>query len=116
MTDAKGPPSARESARTRRRWGRRLRVLAKRTAFFGAGSTVMVAAFASVPTPVPGLGLILFVVALYLLAHGSKTARRAVAWVLRRLPMLACGLERVKPRLPRRIREFIDHNASCPRA
>jgi len=110
MSDARHPRGIGWDMRRRRRWRRRTRVAAQRTALMGAGSTLMVAAFAAVPTPVPGLGLMLFAMALYFLARGSKSARRAVKWSRRRMPPLSRGLERIKPGLPAGMRRFIERS------
>lgn len=110
MSDARRYPGMRWDLRRRRRWRRRTRVAAQRTALMGAGGTLMVAAAAAVPTPFPGLGLLLFVMALYFLARGSKSARRAVTWSRRRMPPLSRGLERMKPGLPAGMRRFIERS------
>jgi hypothetical protein len=94
--------------RRRRRWRRRSGVAAKRTALFSVGTTLMVVALASVPTPLPGVGLVLFTVALYFLARSSKAARRAVKWSRRQVPPFSRGLKRIKPGLPPSMRRFID--------
>ncbi len=84
-------------------------------AMFSAGSVLMVAGAAAVPMPVPGLGLVLFAVALYFFARSSKAARQALKWSRRRVPPFSRGLERLKPRLPRPMRHFIDHSAPWPK-
>lgn len=111
MGDAPPYPHTRWKMRQRRRWLRRARVAARRTALMGTGGILMAAAVAATPTPFPGLGLALFAMAVYFLARGSKSARRAVKWSRRRLPPLSRGLERIKPRLPPGMRRFIDHSA-----
>ena len=77
---------------------------------FGLGGSLMLAGMAAVPTPVPGLGLVLFAAALYFLSRGSKSARRAVKWSRRRMPPLSRGLERIRPTLPPAMRHFIKHS------
>lgn len=93
---------------TVRRWRRRGAVALKRAALFTLGGTLLVAGLAAVPTPVPGLGLILFAVALYFLARASRHARRAVRWSRRQVPPFSRGLERIKPGLPLQMRRFIE--------
>ncbi len=111
MGDARPYPPTSPDMRRRRRWRRRARVAARRTALMGTGGVLMVAAVAATPTPLPGRGLALLAVAVYFLGRGSKTARRALKWSRRRLPRLSRGLERIKPRLPAGMRRFIDHSA-----
>jgi len=97
-------------ARSRRHWRRRTGIALQRAAMFGLGGSLMVAGFAAVPTPVPGLGLVLFAAALYFLSRGSKAARRAVKWSRRQVPPFSRGLERIRPTLPARMRHFIKHS------
>ncbi len=98
------------SIHRRRRWRRRVGVGAKRAALFGTGGTLLVASVAAVPTPFPGLGLLLFAAALYFMARGSRAARRAVKWSRRRMPPLSRGLTSIRPGLPRPMQAFIDQS------
>lgn len=86
---------------------RRTSVTLQRTAYVGMGCTCMVAGIASVPTPIP-IGFVLFAFGLYFVARGSRVARRGVTWTRRRLPAMSRGLNRLKPRLPRPMRRFIE--------
>ncbi len=101
-------------AAQRRRWRRRAGVAARRAAFLGIGIALLVAGLASVPTPVPGLGLILFAGAIYFLIRGSRHTRQAVKWSRRQVPPLSRGLDRIKPSLPRGMRHVIDRSAPGP--
>ena len=87
---------------------RRLRILSSRIAFIGSGATLMILGVLSVPTPVP-IGLVLFAVGLYLVARGSKRARRSVKRLRHHVPPLSRGLNRVKHHLPPGLRRFIEH-------
>lgn len=69
----------------------------------------MLAGVATVPTPVP-IGFVLFVLGLYMAARGSKTAQRGVTWARRVIPPLSRGLNRLKPRLPRSVRRFVERS------
>jgi len=97
-------------ARSRRHWRRRTGIALQRAVLFGLGGSLMLAGVAAVPTPVPGLGLLLFAASLYFLSRGSKTARRAIKWSRRRVPPFSRGLERIRPTLPAGMRHFIKHS------
>ena len=56
------------------------------------------------------IGFFFLAAGLYLLARGSKRARRHVKVMRRRLPFLSRGLNRAKHRLPRSLRVFIERS------
>lgn len=102
------PPSpSRSRADLRRR--RRLRIMAQRAGLVGSGASLVVLGMLSAPTPVP-IGFVLFAAGLYLMARGSKRARRSVTLLRRHVPPLSHGLNRVKHRLPSRLRLFIERS------
>jgi hypothetical protein len=63
----------------------------------------------TVPTPVP-IGFVLFAVGLYLVARGSKRARRSVKHFRRHVPLFSRGLNTIKHRLPPRLQAFIERS------
>lgn len=79
----------------------------------GSGMAAIILGVLSVPTPVP-IGFLFFAVGLYLLARGSKRARRSVKGLRRLMPPLSRGLNRVKHRLPGRLQLFIEHSDPGP--
>lgn len=101
-------PSSR-SSRAQLRFRRRLRVAAGRIGLVGSGASLMVLGILTVPTPVP-IGFVLFAIGLYLVARGSKWARRSVKHVRRRVPPFSRGLNRLKHRMPDHLRAFIEHS------
>lgn len=92
-----------------RRFRRRTTVTLRRTAYIGMGCTCMIAGIVSVPSPLP-IGFLLFAMGLYFTARGSKLARRGVTWARRHLPPMSRGLNSMKPRLPVRMRRFIEQS------
>jgi len=88
---------------------RHLRVVAKRVGLVGAGVLMMVLGILTVPTPVP-IGFVFFAVGLYLVASGSKRARRSVTYLRRHVPPFSRGLNRIKHRLPPRLQAFIERS------
>ncbi|MDR3441092.1 PGPGW domain-containing protein [Telmatospirillum sp.] len=99
------PPSSRPNLRRRRQWG----VLLRRLGLTGAGALLIILGILSVPTPVP-IGFVLFAVGLYLLARGSKRAKRSVKDLRRLVPPLSRSLNRLKHRLPGRLQIFIERS------
>ena len=92
--------------RRRRRWA----VFAQRSMLLSAGGSLILCAIAAVPTPLPGLGLVLFTGGLYFLARGSPRARRSIGRGLRRSPAVSRQLHGWKHRFPPALRRFIDRN------
>jgi hypothetical protein len=84
-------------------------VFARRFALVGSGVSMMVLGIVTVPTPVP-IGFVFFAVGLYLVARGSKRARRSVKYLRRHVPPLSRGLNRIKSRLPVRFQDFIEQS------
>ncbi len=105
MTEPHTP--SRSVADLRRR--RRARLIAGRVGLFGSGASLMVLGVLSVPTPVP-IGFFFFAAGLYLMARGSKRARRSVKILRRHVPPFSRGLNKVKPHMPKRLRSFIEHS------
>ncbi len=101
------PRSTRPWTELRRR--RRLRVFVRRFSLVGSGASLMMLGVLTVPTPVP-IGFVLFAVGLYLVARGSKRARRSVKHLRRHVPLLSRGLNTIKHRLPPRLQAFIEHS------
>lgn len=106
-----------QSTGSRAEWWRRrqVRVAARRIGLVGSGASLMVLGMLSVPTPVP-IGFVLFAVGLYLVARGSKRARRSVKHLRRQVPILSRGLNAIKHRLPPRLQTFIERSDPGPRA
>ena len=75
----------------------------------GSGGLLMILGVLAAPTPVP-IGFILFAVGLYLVARGSKRVRRSVKHFRRQVPPFSRGLNRIKHRLPHRLRAFIERS------
>lgn len=92
-----------------RRHRRRLMVTAKRAGLLGLGSGFMLAGVVSAPTPLP-IGFVLFALGMYFAARGSKKARRSVKWLRRQSPPMSHGLNRIKHRLPAKLRVFIERS------
>ncbi len=88
---------------------RRLRVLARRISLVGSGGALMLLGILTVPTPVP-IGFVFFAIGLYLVARGSKRARRSVKHLRRHVPPFSRGLNNIKHRLPPRLRLFIERS------
>jgi hypothetical protein len=70
---------------------------------------MMVLGILTVPTPVP-IGFVFFAIGLYLVARGSKRARRSVTYLRRHVPPFSRGLNRIKHRLPPRLQAFIERS------
>jgi hypothetical protein len=98
-------PLSRAALRRRRR----IQVMVQRVTLLGSGSSLMVLGVLSVPTPVP-IGFVLFAAGLYLMARGSKRARHSVKGLRRRVPPFSRGLNSVKHRLPKGLRQFIERS------
>lgn len=94
---------------TELRQRRQLRVYARRFSLVGSGASLMMLGILTVPTPVP-IGFVLFAVGLYLVARGSKRARRSVKHIRRHVPLLSRGLNAIKHRLPPRLQAFIERS------
>lgn len=92
---------------------RNIRVLARRVGLVGAGGAMMILGIVTVPTPVP-IGFVFFAVGLYLVARGSKRARRSVTNLRRQVPPFSRGLNRIKHRLPPRFQAFIERSDPRP--
>ena len=92
---------------------RLLAVTTRRSVFLGAGLVLILAGVASVPSPLP-IGFVLFSVGLYFVARGSRTARRSVKWMRRRSPLFSRHLNRVKHRLPTRMKRFVESSDPHP--
>lgn len=94
-------------------WERRLRrrsaVTMRRTAYVGGGLTLIMAGIALTPTPIP-IGAVLVVIGLAVAARGSRTVGKGVKWMRRQVPPLSRGLNRLKPRLPRPFRRFVENS------
>ncbi|WP_142848848.1 PGPGW domain-containing protein [Telmatospirillum sp. J64-1] len=99
---------AASGARARRR-RRVIAVRSKRVVLLSSGSTLVVAGVATIPTPVP-IGLLLIVLGLYFLARGSKTSRRAIPALRRRMPFFSRSLNVIGHRLPKPLRQFIERS------
>ncbi|MBY0431034.1 MAG: hypothetical protein K2Q10_07545 [Rhodospirillales bacterium] len=78
-----------------------------RGSYLSASGAFMLAGVASVPSPVP-IGFVLFVVGLYFLARSSRRGRQSVKWLRRQSPTFSRGLNRLKSRLPGRMRKFVE--------
>lgn len=79
----------------------------RRSAYFGSGLTLMAAGLVSVPTPVP-IGFVLFLAGLYLVARGSRRARRAFGHLRRRAPGLAARFDRLRAGMPPALRGLVE--------
>ena len=88
---------------------RQFHLLVRRLSLVGSGASLMVLGVLTVPTPVP-IGFVFFAVGLYLVARGSKRARRLVKQLRRHVPPRSRGLNRIKHRLPARLQTFIEHS------
>ena len=86
---------------------RQRKVLVRRVSLVGSGASLMVLGVISVPSPIP-IGFVLFVMGLFMMAKGSRTARRTVKHLRRRVPLFSRGLNRAKHRLPPHMRAFIE--------
>ena len=91
------------------RRARRRRVAWGRAGLIGSGGVLLLLAVAVAPTPLP-IGFFFLAAGLYLLARGSKRARRHVKVMRRQMPFLSRGLNRAKHRLPRSLRAFIERS------
>jgi len=86
---------------------RRRKVVLRRVGFVGSGASLMLLGILSAPTPVP-IGFVLFAMGLYMMARGSKTARRSIKHLRRRMPLFSRGLNQAKHRMPAPMRDFIE--------
>lgn len=84
-------------------------LLLRRIGFIGSGLVLMALGVVMAPSPLP-IGFILFVVGIYLVARGSRWARRLFKATRRWVPAFSRGLNRVKHRLPRPMRSFIERS------
>lgn len=79
----------------------------RRGGLLALGWVLVAAGLVIMPTPVP-IGLVLFVAGLTVLARESATARQAIRWVRRRLPVLSNAMTKAAPRLPAGLRTFVE--------
>jgi len=86
---------------------RQRKVFIRRASLVGSGASLMLLGVISVPSPVP-IGFVLFVMGLFMMAKGSRTARRTVKHLRRRMPLFSRSLNHAKHRLPSHMRDFIE--------
>lgn len=86
---------------------RQRKVIIRRVSLVGSGASLMLLGIVSVPSPLP-VGFVLFAMGLFMMAKGSRTARRSIKHLRRRVPLFSRGLNRAKHRLPPPMRDFIE--------
>ncbi|HVI53352.1 MAG TPA: hypothetical protein VM661_19240 [Candidatus Sulfotelmatobacter sp.] len=86
---------------------RQRKVILRRVSLVGSGASLILLGIVSVPSPVP-IGFVLFAMGLFMMAKGSRTARRSIKHLRRRVPLFSRGLNHAKHRLPSQMRDFIE--------